>query len=71
MSNIPDTYRNIFLESNGTICPFCGSESDVEGSELELDEDTGLVLRDMNCYACNMSWTNEYIISEISKGGQV
>lgn len=60
----PDSALNVqkYLDSKGTICPFCGEE-DIEGGPVETGN--GKANQEMSCAACDKKWLDLYELVNI------
>ena len=51
-----------YLDSNGLICPYCGSAHIEPISPLSTKED-GTVVQDIVCTHCNIAWVDEFTLT--------
>jgi len=60
---------NAYIAGDGAHCPFCGSDQ-IEGSSF--DTDAGCVRQDIDCKACDATWTDSYhLAAVIDEAGNV
>ena len=50
-----------FVESNGTLCPFCGAITLDYSGDLRLD--VNVVTHEVECYVCHKAWKETYSLS--------
>ncbi len=55
-----------YLESNGEICPYCGSWRQVSG-QMDYDDDGAWI--DRWCEDCNKEWRDIYTLLDIEPIG--
>ena len=52
-----------YIAHGGVSCPRCGDGS-IEGGSVEIDQ--GIAWQNVWCTACQLNWTDEYILTSIS-----
>lgn len=50
-----------YVETGGTRCPFCGSQS-IEGDSFEVD--AGGAAQEVGCNNCDKTWTDVYTLTK-------
>ena len=54
-----------YLDSGGTICPYCG-DSDI-GANSAVDVDEGVGIQVVSCNRCNKRWTDIYRLVNVQE----
>ena len=54
-------YRTEYLESGGTICPFC-KHNQIEGGPVEILD--GTAEQKQGCLKCNRTWTAVFQLTD-------
>ena len=57
MHPTPQLTNAEYVESAGTVCPYCKSEHITGGS---VDIDGGIASQNVACYECDAEWTDHY-----------
>lgn len=58
-----DKLRIKYLKDKGMLCPYCDSNDLTTGNS---DFSHNAVTQDVKCLACNKSWTDTYILYDVT-----